>query len=219
MVKQSKNNRNAPESNKIPMVDEFDPTTLLENQQTFEPDHVDHFEPIEKEEFERRMLEMELLLQTVIHDNTALRARLESVEFQREMQNFSHAVEEVAVHNEDRQNQRVSTSAMKHAAKPPKPPVKPLLTVHSAEGSSSTRSVTSRRREAKRSDNAPHYPEAVVFDQKEHPSVFRRLGAEVPTRQEKNPNIPARFVESLGIGCKSHNRTGFRMKILLNFKR
>ena len=53
------------------------------------------------------MLEMESLLRTVIHDNTALRARLESVEFQREMQNFPHAVEEVAAHNEDRQNHRV----------------------------------------------------------------------------------------------------------------
>ena len=32
---------------------EFDPTTLLENQQTLEHDHADQFEPTEKEEFER----------------------------------------------------------------------------------------------------------------------------------------------------------------------
>ena len=67
------------------MMEEFDPTTLLENQQTLEPDHADQFEPTEKEEFEHWMLEMESLLRTVIYDNTALRARLENVEIQREM--------------------------------------------------------------------------------------------------------------------------------------
>ena len=72
------------------------------------------------------MLEMESLLRAMIHDNTALRARLENVEIQREMQNIPHAVEEVAAHNEDHHHHRVSVSAMKHAAKLPKPPVKPL---------------------------------------------------------------------------------------------
>ena len=108
------------------MMEEFDPMTLLENQQTLEPDHVDQFEPTEKEEFERRMLEMESLLRAVIHDNTALRARLENVEIQREMQNVPHAVKEVAAHNKDHHHHHVSVSAMKHAAKPPKPPIKPL---------------------------------------------------------------------------------------------
>ena len=83
------------------MMEEFDPTTLLENQQTLEHDHADQFEPTEKQEFERRMLKMESLLRVVIHDNTALRARLENVEIQWEMQNVPHAVEEVAAHDED----------------------------------------------------------------------------------------------------------------------
>ena len=77
MVKQSKIH-NAPEGSKAPLIEEADGTTLLENQQ-FEHDHLDQFEFVEKQAFEQQMLEMESLLRAVVHDNSNLRARIESL--------------------------------------------------------------------------------------------------------------------------------------------
>ena len=126
------------------------------------------------------------------------------------MQNVPHVVEEVVAHDEDHHH-RVSVSTMKHAAKLPKPPVRPLPTVHSTEDSSSTRSVTSRRRDMKRSDNAPHYPEAAISIQNECLSVFKRLGAKAPAkRQEEEPRYSGSIRRVLGNKVKNHICTGLR---------
>ena len=94
MVKQSRN-RNAPDGSKAPLMEEIDRTTLLENQQ-FEHDHPDQFESVEKQAFEQRMLEMESLLRAVVHDNSNLRAQIESLTAQNEV-HAPNSVDEVII--------------------------------------------------------------------------------------------------------------------------
>ena len=50
MAKQSRN-RNVPEGSKAPMLEEHDTATVLENQQ-IEHDHIDQFDPMDKQVFE-----------------------------------------------------------------------------------------------------------------------------------------------------------------------
>ena len=94
MVKQSRN-RNALEGSKAPLLEEVDGATLVENQQ-FEHDHPDQFESVEKQAFKQRMLEMESLLRAVVHDNNNLRARLEGLAIQNEI-NAANAADEVII--------------------------------------------------------------------------------------------------------------------------
>ena len=103
---------------------------------------------------------MELLLRAVVHENTNLRARLEGLEIQNEMQNLPVAIEEIAI---PPVRHHASSFVQKHV-KPPKPPVRQMPTMQSDEGSSSTRSVTSRRRENSRNrpNDAPHHSEVVA---------------------------------------------------------
>ena len=65
--------------------------------------------------------------------------------------------------------------------------MKPLSPVQSAEGSSSTRSVMSRRRDTikQRSNDAPHHPEATAFSKSIRSSVFRRIGAEARHKEKE----------------------------------
>ena len=156
------------------MLEEFDPTTMLDNPQ-LEHDHDDQFEPTEKNLIEQRMLEMESLLYAVVHENTNLRARLEGLE----IQNAPIVAIEIVV---PPVAANASNPAVQHV-KPPKPPMRLQPTIQSDEGSSSTRSVTSRRVEnqQQKPNDAPHHPEATARS-----SVFRRLGAEA-RRPEKEP--------------------------------
>ena len=95
------------------------------------------------------------------------------MEVQNEIHNPPVAVEEVAI---PPVRHHASSSVQKHA-KPPKPPVKQIPAMHSDEGSSSMRSVTSRRREnaKNRPNDVPHHSE--VGTQSQSSSMFKRLGA------------------------------------------
>ena len=110
-----------------------------------------------------------------MHENSNLRARLEGLEVHNEMKNPPVAVEEVAI---PPVRHHASSSAQKHV-KPPKPPVRQMPTVQSDEGSSSTRSVTSRRCEnvKNRPKDALHHPEVEPTVKSQRSSVFRCLGA------------------------------------------
>ena len=114
---------------------------------------------------------MESLLRAVVHENTNLRARLEGFEVQKELQNAPIVAMEIDV---PPVAANASNPAVKHV-RPLRPPVKPQPTIQSDEGSSSTRSVTSRRVEnqQQRPNDAPHHPEATA-----HSLVLRRLGIE-----------------------------------------
>ena len=127
------------------------------------------------------MLEMESLLHAMVYENTNLRSRLEGLEVQKDLQNAPIAVEEIAVPPVAIQL-NAPNPILKHV-KPPKPPLRPQPTIQSDEGSSSIRSVTSRRVEnqQQRPNDAPHHPEATARS-----SVFRRLGAEA-RRSEEEP--------------------------------
>mgnify|MGYP004636422153 CR=1 FL=1 len=110
------------------MLEEHAANAVLENQQV-EHDQIDQFDSVEKQVFEQRMLEMESLLRAVVHENTNLRARLEGLEVQNEMQNPPVAVEEIAI---PPVHHHTSSSVQKHD-KLPKPPVKQMSAVHSDE--------------------------------------------------------------------------------------
>ena len=178
-----------PEGSKAPLLEEIDGTTLLENQQ-FEHDHPDQFQSAEKQAFEQRMLEMESLLRAVVHDNNNLRARLEGLVIQNEV-NAPNAADEVIVSPPH----HISVTVQKNG-KPPKPPARQMPAVHSDEGSSSMRSVTFRRRENSRSrpNDAPHHSE--VGAQSQRSSVFRRLGA--TSRQVEEPLRSSSALRALG---------------------
>ena len=78
------------------MLEEHDVNVVLENQQ-IKHKQIDQFDPMEKQVFEQRMLEMESLLRAVVHENTNLRACLEELEVQNKMQNPPVAVEEITI--------------------------------------------------------------------------------------------------------------------------
>ena len=90
---------------------------------------------------EQRILEMESLLRAVVHENTNLQVRLEGLEVQKDLQNAPIVADEIFV---PPVVANASIPVVKHV-KPSKQLVRPQPTIQSDEGSSSTRSVTSKR--------------------------------------------------------------------------
>ena len=133
---------------------------------------------------------------SIVHDNTNLRVHLKSLEVNEDSLNVPPA-EETAIPPVVVRPHAL-TSALKEK-KHAKPPAKLLSLVQSDEGSSSIRSVTSRRHEnvKQRPNDVVHHPEATVHLKSNYSSVFRRLGAEA-RHQEKEPVRSSSNLRALG---------------------
>ena len=123
-----------------------------------------------------------------MHDNNNLRARIESLTAQNEV-HAPNIVDEVVIPPPHH------VSVQKNA-KPPKPPAKQIPTVYSDKGSSSTRSVTSRKHENMKSrpNDAPYHSGVGAHSQRS--SVFRRLGA--VNQQLEKPQRSSSTLRALG---------------------